>query len=205
MVKATWRQPPPLIPLETGARTSDDVLAIHLTFNAGGWATFYIDDARGTLAVVSDWGSWSHRWGRGPWLAVEPPCLSRALAENFGKDVHYVAKKLCYGVNDEYDARATRVEVLSHILQRRREGTLTQSQAREAWDYAELIEWEHGPYVVAEELNSATMVDVMGCEYYEFIEYTPPTSYFVLREQLLPRFHEALQLHFAESEKAAAS
>ncbi|GAB5541318.1 MAG: hypothetical protein SangKO_010780 [Sandaracinaceae bacterium] len=78
-----------------------------------GWAAFYLDDTHGTLALVSDWGTWSHRWGRGTWLG-ESQNLSDALRRWVGAD--YVARKLFYGVPDEFDGRATvkdwRVQVL---------------------------------------------------------------------------------------------
>lgn len=113
---------------------SDRVGAYHFVFEHGGWATFYIDDERGTLAVVSDWGTRSYRWGRGAWLSVDPPDLSRALL-HFTANNHYdyVTGKLFSGDREEYDQVETLKEFKRHLISRRRDGWLERDEARELW------------------------------------------------------------------------
>lgn len=194
MVQKVMRPAPPLPELEVAQVEHGSTLAIRLRFKGGGWATFYIDDDQGTLALVSDWGSWAHRWGRGSWLGVDPPDLSRALlhlTERNSSD--YVPRKLFMGVRDQYDEQETRRDVTRHILQSRRDRPARHSRAsaREAYDHLDSIEWgsEHH---VAEALTEWPLDDFFQSDFYEHIVYSPPSSYFVVRDQLVPAFHEAL-------------
>ena len=206
MVTSTWREPPALIPLEVkevvrnGSKLQPcPLLSFHIRFGQHGWATFYIDDYCGTLAVVSDWGAWAYRWGRSKaGLGIDPPDLSVCLYKRFRNDAHYVAKKLMSDVKDGYDAEATEREVRSRILDLRRQQRCTREQAKEAWDYLDSVAWHDGPHAVADELCSDELREFTGDEYYEYIEYSPPHAYYVLREQLLPAFFDALGAHLKE-------
>lgn len=157
-----------------------------------GWAAFYLDDTHGTLALVSDWGTWSHRWGRGSWLC-ESQNLSDALRERFGAD--YVARKLFVGVPDEFDGRATVKGWRERVLQGRRERRLTRSQARDAWeafDYLDANEATAG--LLAEAISDdGDLRRAIGDSYWESAVYRKPHAFGVVRDGLLPLLIEALE------------
>ena len=189
---------PQLVPL--GARTESigtSVLVFYLRFGSMGWADFYVDDEHGTLAVVSDWGTWSHRWGRGPWLGRSEE-LSRMLYAQ--TNCYYVADKLSYGVKNGYDPEDTRDGVLECIVERRKTGGCTREAAREAYDYAKKeLCWDQPEHQIADALCEDPLREFTGDAYFEFLVYSPPHSYFVLRDQLLPAFFEVLGAHLKES------
>lgn len=162
-------------------------LTIHLTFKPMGWATFYIDDAQGTLAIESDWGSYAYRWGRGPWLGVEPPDLSRALAGSIGDDHDYIARKLFRSKADAYDPEATEREWRSEIVRARREGRCSAEAARDAWDTLRHVDFqdERGAVETAWENRSLRGVITDPVE----LRRTSKTPWFLtMREVLLPAF-----------------
>lgn len=156
-----------------------------------GWAAFYLDDTHGTLALVSDWGTWSHRWGRGSWLC-ESQNLSDALRERFGAD--YVARKLFVGVPDEFDGPATVKGWRVQVLEERRSGSLTRSQARGAWDALNDLDTEApADLLIQEALADEDLHRVIGDSYWESAVYRKPHAFGVVRDAILPLLFEALR------------
>lgn len=87
-----------------------------------GWAVIHVD-SKGFFAVVSDYGNYAYHW-----TAFE------------GSFAHFLARLdpwyLCSKLSPErqYDSKDTLQAVKEHILQYRREGTLSKEQARSEWD-----------------------------------------------------------------------
>lgn len=156
-----------------------------------GWAAFYVDDTHGTLALVSDWGTWSHRWGRGPWLC-ESQNLSDALLGGFGAD--YVARKLFVGVPDEFDGPATVKDWRAEVLEGRRSGGLTRDEARAAWRALdELNSSAPADLLLQEALADEDLHRVIADDYWESAVYRKPHSFGVVKDALLPLLFEALK------------
>lgn len=82
----------------------------------GGWIHAYLDDETGTLAIVSDYGDWSHRWG----ISGLPDgetfsqfILGKAVPR---REWHYVASKIVPPERSrEPDMRATRSIILRRL------------------------------------------------------------------------------------------
>jgi hypothetical protein len=183
--------------------TVAQVRSIHLVFKSYGWATFYVDDAQGTLAVESDWGSYAHRWGRGAWLGVEPHDLSLALATRLGID--YVARKLFLGRENElraYDEKATERRWREDILQGRRRGWILRGDARDAWDALADVDFSSGPELVWHEAPRE-LRDVIGDPCEAFV-YTETPRFLTVRNVLLPAFLAALRAELASRGSAGA-
>ncbi|MEC7520127.1 MAG: hypothetical protein VYE22_09700 [Myxococcota bacterium] len=162
-----------------------------------GWAAFYVDDTHGTLALVSDWGTWSHRWWRGPWLC-ESQHLSDALGMWVGAD--YVARKLFAGVPDEFDGRATVKGWRAEVLEARRSGGLTRDEARAAWRALdELDSSAPAELLLQEALADEDLHRVIADDYWESAVYRKPHSFGVVKDALLPLLFEALRKEQADA------
>lgn len=179
--------------------TTNLIPAIHLRFKPFGWATVYIDDERGTLAIESDWGTFSHRWGKGTHL--HPSSLLTQALPQFLKDRWYTAGKLGSGHKKEYDAQATERAVRERLLERRRAVRIAAPLAREAWgELDRAIDWDAGPEIVVMQLDeNRAICDALGMEgmNYELMERRHPSSYLVLRDQLIPALLEVLPAELA--------
>lgn len=179
-----------MLELQLARATVGRVISIHLLFQPHGWATFYVDDAQGTLAVASDWGSYSYRWGRGSHLAVDPPDLSRALATRFG--AHYVANKL-FPEHHVYDPQATERAWRDWLIQLRRDGSIGREEAREAWDEIGLLDFGGEP-----PLDDAHKA--MGSDVWELTETSEHPWFVRLRDDLLPAFLAELRTELSKRE-----
>lgn len=173
--------------VELASATVGRTLTIHLTFKPYGWATFYVDDAQGTLAIESDWGSYAYRWGRGSWLGVEPHDLSLALSGRIGNDHDYIARKLFGPKVDAYDPEATEREWRDEILRARREERCSGEAARDAWETLRHVDFqdERGAVETAWENRSLRGVITDPVE----LRRTSKTPWFLtMRNVLLPAF-----------------
>jgi hypothetical protein len=166
-------------------------LTIHATFESfGGWATFVIDDAQGTLSITSDWGDWAYRWGRGSHLGSSPE-LSEALAGGIGRDYDYCARKLTAGSATVFDEDATRKAMRKHVLDERRRGAIDRHHARAAWE-------ESGGEFSNEDAffhlleRSPDLSEALGDEPWFFVRHADSPRFLTLREFLLPFLHRTL-------------
>lgn len=176
---------------------ASEVLSVHITFKPLGWATFYVDDARGTLAIESDWGSYAYRWGRGSWLGVEPPDLSLALRGRIGSDSDYIARKLLGAKVRAYCPETTRREWFRLIARRRRDGVLSRGTARDAWDEVSRADLGH-PAIAWSDASDA-LREALGndpCDLF-FDSVTP--AFLIVRDVLIPAFIAALRDRAAEA------
>lgn len=82
----------------------------------GGWIHAYLDDDTGTLAIVSDYGEWSHRWGLGG-LPEGGTFAQFILGKSKARyEWHYVANKIVpHERSREPDMRATRSDLLRKL------------------------------------------------------------------------------------------
>ncbi len=163
--------------------------AYHFEFAPLGWATWYVDDRAGTLALKSDWGGYTHRWGRGSWLGVEPPDLSRALATRLGAD--YIARKLVGTRARTHDAMATEAEFRREVTERRRAGHLDRETARLLWLELDDVDWSSAESV-QREMACGLLAEHFTDAWESCVE--SDTAWFrVIRDQLLPVFLNALR------------
>jgi hypothetical protein len=173
----------------------------HLIFKPFGWATFYVDDQHGTLAIESDWGNYAYRWGRGQWLGVDPPDLSpdlsRALLQ-FGS-CDYIARKLFRGQDEEYDPDATEREIRVEILRLRRSGTFDRDEARCAMTLVERIDW-HDPSAAYSNEELRELIE----EPWEYVRRGPTAWFLVMRDQVLPAFLRVLREDLYRNVKVAS-
>lgn len=192
MVTADASEPTsaPLRPVVGGASVST-VKAYHLVLNKLGWATFYVDDLHGTLSIVSDYGNWAHRWGRGSHL-----CDSGNLSDFLVREdkCHYLADKLMSREERrEYSPELTRKAMLAAIVAHRWEGLLSREEARRAWEGVLDISFSSVPDIVLRDIRSAPDLDLFQDDPCECICYEPSVAYLLLRDQLLPLFLEQLR------------
>ncbi len=171
-----------------------DVKSFHVLFTEGAWKTwaiFYVDESTGTLAIVSDFGSWSHRWGGGPQHWGAPTFLEFLKGASEG----YIADKLCYGRTRELvDADATGKAMMEDLKKRclsdEKQGELEDDIAdlvgrlKDGGGDRASVAWAIGG--AAQELR----------EYFELHEdlvyKTAPKAAFLI-EQLIPAFQEVLR------------
>jgi len=98
------------------------------------WSLWLLDQNMGALCIVSDYGNWSHCWGRAGFSVPD-------FREQFlGLGGDYIANKLTYGVQQIFEPVATIKNVREQIVQGRRCGSFTATQARELFDAAGAIE-----------------------------------------------------------------
>lgn len=180
---------PALQPLAVGRVDAYEVRAFYFDFKPIGWATWFVDDRTGTLSLSSDWGDYAHRWGRGSWLGVDPPDLSRALATRLGAD--YIARKL-FGLRARaHDPEKTRAAFRDVVLDRRREGYLDRETARALWRELDDVDWSS-----SESVQRAADYGLLGKHFsdaWELCAESETTWFLVVRDQLLPVFLDALR------------
>lgn len=185
----------PLRPVVGGASVST-VKAYHLVLNKLGWATFYVDDVHGTLSIVSDYGNWAHRWGRGSHLCESGNLSDFLVCEG---ECHYLADKLMSREERrEYSPELTRKAMTEVIIEHRRSQDFDRDMARGLWDAVEAIDFRDGPDFVQQAFYCEE-----GLWYFRFgkwIRYKPSVAYLFLRDQLLPLFLEQLRNHASERE-----
>lgn len=190
--------------LQLARATTAQVTSLHFVFKPYGWATFYLDDAQGTLAVESDWGSWAHRWGRGSHLDASHD-LSAALKGRIGDDPDYIARKLFGSSVEEYDASATADHWRELIIERRRSQRIDRELARAAWEQVDEIDltsadvaWARLDYGDFPELGRA-----LGNDWSEIFVRTKRREFLLMRDVLLPAFVAELRRSSAEMSGAA--
>lgn len=172
--------------LELSRATTSQVTSVHLVFKPSGYATFYVDDAQGTLAVESDWGCWAYRWGRGSWIHPSHD-LSAALRGQIGSDHDYVTRKLFGANDDEYNPEATRKAWRERLLEQRRCGRITRELAREAWDQIGEIDLDE-PALAYQALDDLPELDRVLGDRCEIFERTMRRQFVLMRDVLLPAF-----------------
>lgn len=155
------------------------------------WAHAYLDDEMGTLVLVTDWGSWAHRWGLQG--LPEGKTFSEFI---FGtrERFDYVVDKLYYGRNDRYewDAKATKRALRIKVAENCRAARLiTYSSIRRQMQAIAAADTFDELYYNNEELT------VHGEDYYS----RPSHSCLFLRDHILP----ALQQAYTASKTSACS
>lgn len=178
-----------LPPLSLKSTVVYDARAYHFVFEPLGWATWYVDDRTGTLALESDWGSYAYRWGRGSWLGVDPPDLSLALATRLGCD--YVARKLFGPRATAHDAEATKSEFRREIRERRRAGEFDRETARALWRELDDVDWSSAESV--QQSFSYGLLAEQFTDAWELCMESETAWFRVVRDQLLPVFLDALR------------
>lgn len=95
-----------------------------------GWIHAYLDDQTCSLLVISDWGSWSHRWS----LAGMPD--GRTFTEFIMRrdEWSYVANKMCI-TRSEWDETASKSSARRSLKHAYRRGSFVCTQS----DYADWV------------------------------------------------------------------
>ncbi|MDX1527026.1 MAG: hypothetical protein R3337_00275 [Gammaproteobacteria bacterium] len=92
------------------------------------WSLWLLDQETGSLCIVSDYGNWTHCWGRSG-------CVHADFRREFLRlGGHYIGKKLTHGMTRVFQAEETVKLVRETILELRRDGTWDSDFARETWD-----------------------------------------------------------------------
>jgi hypothetical protein len=119
------------------SKSCSKVDAYHLTFEPYGWATAYVDDIRGTLSIVSDWGNYAYRWG------VDSLGGGRTLSQFLiDAEPEYIATKLHVDLGGiiDLDGTETKNALKRELLRMRRHKEIEGWEARHEWD--ELEYWD---------------------------------------------------------------
>lgn len=193
----------------------------------GTWANFYVDNAKGTFMINSDWGDFTYRWGLSG--MPENKSFEQFLADCV-KSCDYVTTKFSYGRDDarRFCGTHTSNRIKRDILDLRREGAISAEQARCAWliledasqydndiEYNSLVSscfedtdayFNSDEFVGIEDLfgfNDFKLSEIIEdiWEYYDRIE-TPKFRF--VRQELLPMFFGFLKDHLEQRDKKAS-
>lgn len=154
----------------------------------GGWFIAFVDQA-GCLAVLSDYGDFSHRW-------YSPGADMRRTLLGFG--AHYVEDKLGYNVESKLDGKATVECIKDHIVQQRRCGSMDKETAHLEWARIEDTSFEND--IDFYDWMNETSIE----EAYEFYRGCKPKLEAFMR-QVWPRLRECLSADVAAETEAVAS
>ena len=159
-------------------------------FEPMGYAFFYIHEFPngGTLAIVSDWGNYSHMWN-----STGLPSLKHFLATCHSD---YIVMKLGYEKGREFShqfkSEKTLVNFKKRILEDRRDDRLSREEARDLWEI--LIDWSPDDN---DQSWYWTMPKELSKQYpdpFEWgFEYGPSPRYQFLVDHLVPFFQRYLQ------------
>lgn len=92
----------------------------------GAWVADVIMRSDGYFSTVSDWGNYAFWWG-------SPGMEFRAFVAQLERQADYVCSKLAQR-SEWYDAAGTLKGIKRHILDGRREGSMTKEQAAKEWE-----------------------------------------------------------------------
>ena len=186
---------PQYVPKLTCTKISTSAVTYHLSTGKplGGWVLATVNDETGELQIMSDWGSWSHRWNTDH---LGSPSLTHFIGDRAG--VHYLADKLTS--RDEahqFDPDATVKNLRARILELRRDWRTSHLTAREARDL-----WDE----MGGDLRDCTSFELFVERFYridgsnfvseriwedEAVVFKPSTGYMVLLHGILPALAQA--------------
>lgn len=179
------------------------VQSFHVLFTEGSWKTwaiFYVDEDAAALAIVSDFGNWSHVWG-GPRAHRSGKTMLEFLRS---ASPHYIADKLLYGgrTREVANEKKTLSRMRSRVLEWRRAREIERDDAREMWDdiaafAAEIADASGNSATVCHAIHCAS--DILAGKFghgfglYEEIVFSPAPKVTLLIEQLIPAFQKVLR------------
>jgi hypothetical protein len=156
----------------------------------GVWAICTVNDGTGELLILSDWGSWSHRWNI---AHLGKPTLTEFIADVSGVD--YLSDKLHYGRTREvFDPEASVAALRARLLERQ-EVTSREDLSpldQEAWDELAALETEVSREMFSDHLPASTF-DRITSEPWEWYVHKEPAASRILRTAILPALIAALQ------------
>jgi hypothetical protein len=104
------------------------------------WSIVFVDET-GCVAIISDWGNWSMRWVTQHTAHTD---FRRFLIQC---DYDYAARKLGRSEDQSvFDAEATRAAINKHVLEARRDKSLTKAQADKEMRLLDMIEDHHASF-----------------------------------------------------------
>jgi hypothetical protein len=173
-----------------------------------GWAVFTVCDDTGEFSIQSDWGNFSYRWNIRALGNEGKTTLHEFLAERSPGNFEYIVNKLSYenhALKDVFDKEATEAEFKREIIKLRRSWEWDKEKARAYWEMVEEMcedavsegfEWVY---------HSDRHNELFGefeCAY-EYMRTCKPTLWYIVQDELLPRFAEYVREHvLAKSEPA---
>jgi hypothetical protein len=152
-----------------------------------GWGIFLLDST-GMFAAVTDYGNYAFKW-------THHGCDDfREFVIDLKNSPDYVLGKVSHG--KEYQGQKTNENIKNEILRARREGYLSEDQAKEEWELVgDELEYHEG---FLDWYNQTSLCDAQEMSRYD---YPPDEKAFA--KILLPRLAQILEKEL-ENEKAAA-
>ncbi len=182
------------------------------------WANFYLDTAMGTLTVSSDWGDYSHRWGRS----------GNASYKTFDEfiascDSSYITTKFSYDRREEFNVfkvAETVNDLRKEVVEARQRDELTEAEARilynyciyltgfendrdfyealhEKVDYVDIESHHAYDYDDCENMSSSKFYEHLGIEPSEgWLQYGYTGRVNFLQDELLPSFLKWLNTYW---------
>ena len=92
----------------------------------GEWVSLRLEESTGSVCILSDFGHWSYFWPPAHRGENLPKFLSRLCSD-------YAGGKFLGAALDVYDPQKTAAFIRETILEERRDGGLTKTQARDEW------------------------------------------------------------------------
>jgi hypothetical protein len=158
-----------------------------LRFQPAGWASYTVNDTTGEFSIISDYGNYSYAW-----YSTGTPTLSEFIAT---AHVGYMASKFAYtnkNLEDVIDQEETLKAFRKEICRLRRDRTLDEYEARDAW-YA-LDEWRDADF--NQHVCPSEIRDLFDNDYLEIadtIQMEASSEWEALTKLILPEFQKYLK------------
>ena len=168
-----------------------ETVSIHFRFEPVGWAQCTLNYSTCILSVVSDWGSWSYRWGPDDSLTLGARIVSWGPI--------YVSDKLGALSKDVFSSEMTVESLKEEVIAQRKRGKIGVEEATSRYDRRTRSYWSSSD----EFYYSSLAKDLEGVIAFlpDHIRTEPSSSYKVLRALIVPSLISYLK-DFNEKERS---
>lgn len=143
------------------------------------WAFIYVDETTGVFSCYSSFGTYAYCWTH-----IGTATLKEFLS---GLDFDYFMGKTRQGYR-RFDPDATVKGVKEYIIERRRDGSLDRTDARNAWTDADDL-WQNDSHEFFEALcSSGPLMKLYGGDYYDIARERPDGNSRGFWEKIWPEF-----------------
>ncbi|MHB0944603.1 hypothetical protein ACYCSU_23940 [Paenibacillus sp. ALE1] len=149
-----------------------------------GWGVFLLDST-GMFAAVTDYGNYAYMWP-----------IEHTGVEDFRdffkhRDAYYVLGKCAPSRKREYQGEETRKLIRERIIEARREGYISEEEARKEWDLTEDHDLDYA------EGFGAWYENTNLCDAHEYAVYGYTSEEKAFADKLFPRFCDAVAKELA--------